>query len=225
MQKAFYSEDLLEFKINHKWSRGSIKDIILDQNKFILSLEKEDNILEHQNEILLINNLFSESLITIIEQEYSPNQRVEFFDEPSNSWIEGVIKTKNNDFYIITYSTKASLTNSKILYKNNIRPITNDKGLIKLNLNQVKTFSLKKFENLSNPNKYAKKFIKKLINILNEKIYFIFLNNNFDLFIFMTEEEKRNNTLINTELINGLADVAFNHFKEVDKANKKNLNK
>ena len=221
MQKAFYSEDLLEFKINHKWSRGSIKDIILDQNKFILSLEKEDNILEHQNEILLINNLFSESLITIIEQEYSPNQRVEFFDEPSNSWIEGVIKTKNNDFYIITYSTKTSLTNSKILYKNNIRPITNDKGLIKLNLNHVKTFSLKKFENLSNPNKYAKKFIKKLINILNEKIYFIFLNNNFDLFIFMTEEEKRNNTLINTELINGLADVAFNHFKEVDKANKK----
>ena len=221
MQKAFYSENLLEFKINHKWSRGSIKDIILDQNKFILSLEKEDNILEHQNEILLINNLFSESLITIIEQEYSPNQRVEFFDEPSNSWIEGVIKTKNNDFYIITYSTKTSLTNSKILYKNNIRPITNDKGLIKLNLNHVKTFSLKKFENLSNPNKYAKKFIKKLINILNEKIYFIFLNNSFDLFIFMTEEEKRNNTLINTELINGLADVAFNHFKEVDKANKK----
>ena len=69
MQKAFYSEDIMEFKINHKWLRGSIKDIILEQNKFILSLEKEDNILEHQNDILLINNLISESLIKIIEQE------------------------------------------------------------------------------------------------------------------------------------------------------------
>ena len=170
MQKAFYSEDIMEFKINHKWLRGSIKDIILEQNKFILSLEKEDNILEHQNDILLINNLISESLIKIIEQEYSPNQRVEFFDESSNSWIEGTIKTKNKDFYIITYSTKTSLNNSKILYKNNIRPITNDKDLMILNLNHVKNFSLKNFENLSNPTKYGKKFIKKLLNLLNEKI-------------------------------------------------------
>ena len=54
-----------------------------------------------------------------------------------------------------------------------------------------------------------------------KKYILFFLNNNFDLFIFMTEEEKRNNTLINTELINGLAGVAFNHFKEVDKGNKK----
>ena len=221
MQKAFYSEDIMEFKINHKWSRGRLKDIILVQNKFILSLEKEDNILEHQNEILLINNLNSESLIKIIEQEYSPNQRVEFFEESSNSWIEGTIKTKNNDFYIITYSTKSSLNNSKILYKNNIRPITNGKGLMKLNLNHVKNFSLKNLENLSNPTKYAKKFIKKLLNLLNDKIYFIFLNNNFDLFIFLTEEENRNNILINNDVINGLIEIAFSHFKDVDKANKK----
>jgi len=225
MQKAFYSEDIMEFKINHKWSRGSIQDIILDQNKFILSLEKEENILEYPKEILLINNLNSETLIKIMEENYSPNQRVEFYDESSNSWIEGTIKTRNNDFYIITYSTKIGLNNSKILYKNNIRPITQDKGLMKINLNHVKNFSLKNFENLSNPTKYAKKFIKKLLNLLNEKIYFIFLNNNFDLFIFMTEEENRNNTLVNNDVLNGLIEVAFNHFKDVDKANKKYLNK
>ena len=211
----------MEFKIDHKWSRGSIKDIILDQKKFILSLKNKDNILELQNETLLINNLNSESLIKIIEAEYSPNQRVEFYEETSNSWIEGAIKAKNNDFYIITYSTKTSLNNSKILYKNNIRPITNSKSQMKLNLNHVKNFTLKNFENLSNPTKYAKKFIKKLLNLLNEKIYFIFLNNSFDLFIFITEEENRNNILINYNVINGLIEVAFNHFKDVDKANKK----
>ena len=37
----------------------------------------------------------------------------------------------------------------------------------------------------------------------------------------MTEEENRNNTLINTDVINGLIEITFNHFKDVDKANKK----
>ena len=68
--------------------------------------------------------------------------------------------------------------------------------------------------------KYAKKFIKKLINLFNEKIYFVFLNNNYDLFIFSSEDENEN-SLINKNVIDGLIDVAFNHFKDFDKSNKK----
>ncbi len=220
MQKAFYYDDIMEFKINHKWSRGNLKDIIVDQNKYILSIEKGEDNYEIQNKILLINNFNIESIIKNIGQEYNQTQRVEYFDESSNSWNFGAIKTKNKDFYIISYETKSSLDNSKIIYKNNIRPLTNDKDISKLNLNHVKVFSLKIFETLSNPMKYAKKFIKKLINLFNEKIYFVFLNNNYDLFIFSSEDENEN-SLINKNVIDGLIDVAFNHFKDFDKSNKK----
>ena len=221
MQKAFYTDDLMEFKINHKWQNGNLKDIILDQNKYILCLGKAEEKFELQNQILLINNFRTSSIIKNYDQEYSPNERVEFFDESTSSWMEGTVKTKNNNFYLITYTTITSLNNSKILYKDNIRPLNNDNELLKLNLKHAKCFSLKNFETLSNPMKYAKKFIKKLINILNEKINFVFLNKNFDLFIFSIENENENNNLINKDVIDGLIDVAINHFKEVDKSNKK----
>jgi len=106
MQKAFYSDDLMEFKINHKWQNGILKDILIEQNKYILCLWKTEEKLELQNPILLINNF-----------SYSPNEKVEFFDESSNSWTEGTIKTKNNNFYLITFTTITSLNNSRILYK------------------------------------------------------------------------------------------------------------
>ena len=220
MQKLCHSDDLMEFKINHKWTKGNLKDILIDQNKFILSLEKEKDKFEYQNQILYINNYNVKSIIQNSENEYSQNQRIEFYEESSNSWCEGAIKTKNKDFYIISYITKSSLNNSKILYKNDIRPLTNHNDILKLNINDVQCYSLKNFENLSNPNKYATKFIKKLINLLNQKIFFVFLNDNLDLFIFSTESENDNN-LINNEVITGLIDIAVKHFKEIDKANKK----
>ena len=220
MQKSCYSDDLMEFKINHKWVKGNLKDIIIDQNKFILSLDKEKDKFEHQNQILYINNYNVESIIKSSEKEYTPNQRIEFFEESSNSWSEWKIKTKNNDFYIISYISKSNLNNSKILYKNDIRPLTNHKDIMKLNISNAQSFSLKNFENLSNPVKYAKKFIKKLIHLLNQKIFFVFLNDNLDLFIFSTESEN-DNSLINNDVITGLVDVAVKHFKEIDKANKK----
>ena len=220
MQKSCYSDDLMEFKINHKWVKGNLKDIIIDQNKFILSLDKDKDKYEHQNQILYINNYNVESIIKNSEKEYSPNQRIEFFEESSNSWSEGKIKTKNKDFYIISYITNLNFNNSKILYKNDIRPLTNPNDILKLNISDAQCYSLKKFENLSNPIKYAKKFIKKLINLLNQKIFFVFLNDNFDLFIFSTESENDNN-LINNDVITGLIDIAVKHFKEIDKSNKK----
>ena len=221
MKKEFYSDDFLEIKINHKWTKGKLKDIIIDQNKYILSLERGEDKSEIKNKILLINNYYAESSIKNFDGEYSQNQNVEFFDESTNSWIEGTIKKKNNDFFIISYSTETSLNNSKILYKNNIRPITNDNDLMKLNLNNVQCYSLKNFKTLSNAKKYAKKFIKKLINILNEKIFFTFLNNNFELFVFSKNDENDNHNLINKDVINGLIEIAINHFKDVDKVNKK----
>ena len=92
--------------------------------------------------------------------------------------------------------------------------------MLKLDLNKAQGFSLKNFETLSNPKKYAKKFIKKLIKLLNDKIFIAFLNNNLDLFIFSQDNEKENN-IINKDVIDGLIDVAVKHFKEMDRENKK----
>jgi hypothetical protein len=220
MQKAFYDEDIMEFKINNKWSKGKLKDIIINQNKYIVSLEKGEDNYEIQNKTLLINSFNVDSIIKNIGSEYNQDQKVEYFDEVSNSWNLGTIKKKNKDFYIISYEAKPNVNNSKILYRNSLRPLTNDKDILKLNLNQVKVYSLKNFETLSNPMKYMKKFIKKLINLFADKIYFIFLNNNYDLFIFGAENENEK-SLVNKVVINGLIDVAINHFKDFDKSNKK----
>ena len=217
MQKAFYSDDIMEFKINHKWLKGCLKDILIDQNKYILFTEKGKEQLVHENPILLINNYNVASLIKKLDENFSPNQKVEFFEDSNNTWTEGIIKTKNNDFYLISYSTKTNLNNSKILFKNNIRSLINDRDLCKLDLNKAQSFSLKIFESLCNPKKYATKFIKILIKLLNDKIFFVFLNNNLDLFIFSQDNKKE----INKEVIDGLIDVAAKHFKEMDKANNK----
>lgn len=220
MQKAFYSDDILEFKINHKWIKGNLKNIIIDENKYILSFDKEDQkTFELQGQQLLINSYKPESIIKNLEISFSHNQRVEFYDESSNSWTEGTIQTINKDFYLISYATKGSLNNSKILFKNNIRPLSDDRELLKLNISHLQCFSLKDFETFSNPEKYSKKFIKKLINLLKDKIYIVFLNNNFELFIFFKENENCNTA--NKEIIDGLINVAVKHFHEVDKINKK----
>jgi hypothetical protein len=106
------------------------------------------------------------------------------------------------------------------LHKNNIRPLISNDDILKLNLHNAQCFSLKNFESFSNPVKYAKKFIKNLINLLGEKIFFVFLNNNFDLFIFSKGHENESNHSINEEIINGLINVAVQHFEEIDKVDK-----
>ena len=79
MQKSFYPDDILEFKIYHKWVKGNLKDIIINKNKYILSLinEKEQSTRE-QNNILIINN--SSPNINNSQIEYTVDQKVEFFD-------------------------------------------------------------------------------------------------------------------------------------------------
>lgn len=223
MQKSFYLDDIMEFKINNKWIKGSIKDISISEHKFFLNLSNSNNseIYEHKNSILIFNNYTFDTIKKNLEKNFEINQRVEFYDDINNSWLEANIETKNNDFYIVSYANKSSMNNTKILYKNNIRPITNNIDIVKLNLEKIKIFSFKKFEKFNNYNKLCKKFIKKLINVLSEKISYTFMNENLDLFIFWNNNCNENENLNVNEIINGLIEIGFKHFEEVSQKNKK----
>ena len=212
----------MEFKLNNKWIKGSLKDIDKSQSKFILSLDSNSQNYEHKNVSLIFNNFSFETIIKSSEKNFAVNQRVEFYDMENKCWSEANIESMNNDFYIVSYANKDRLNNTKILYKNNIRNLTNDSDLVKLNLEKAHTYSLKNFEKFSNPIKLAKKFINKLINILGNKIFFTFLNDNLDLFLFINEKEKENEfNNSQNEIMNGLIEVAVKHFEEMEKSDKK----
>ena len=219
MKKSFYPDDIMEFKLNNKWVRGSIKNIIKSENKYILSLENSSSEnLEHNNSLLIFNNFSIETILKNTEKNFAVNQRVEFFDVENNSWSEANIESMNNDFYIVSYANKDRLNNTKILNKNNIRNLTNDSDLIKLNLDKAHYYSLKNFEKFSNPIKLAKKFINKLLNLLGIKVLYTFLNDNLELFLFVNEIEKENEfNNSQNEIINGLIEVAIKHFEEIEK--------
>ena len=219
MQKSFFPDDIMEFKLNNKWVKGNIKDILISENKFVLNLSDLNQNYDHKNSVLIFNNYSFDTIKKNLEKNFEINQRIEFYDEINNSWQEANIETKNNDFYIISYANKNSMNNTKILYKNNIRALTNNNDMIKLNLEKVKIFSLKKFEKFENCLKYCKKLVKKLVNILKDKILYTFMNENLDLFIFWINNE--NDNLNENEIINGLIDIGFKHFEEIDKKNKK----
>ena len=219
MQKSFFPDDIMEFKLNNKWVKGNIKDILISENKFVLNLSNLNQNYDHKNSVLIFNNYSFDTIKKNLEKNFEINQRIEFYDEINNSWQEANIETKNNDFYIISYANKNSMNNTKILYKNNIRALTNNNDMIKLNLEKVKIFSLKKFEKFENCLKHCKKLVKKLVNILKDKILYTFMNENLDLFIFWINNE--NDNLNENEIINGLIDIGFKHFEEIDKKNKK----
>jgi len=222
MKKSFYPDDIMEFKINNKWIKGSLKDINKSQNKFILSLDNNPQNYEHKNILLIFNNFSIETIIKSSEKNFTVNQRIEFYDMENNCWSEANIESMNNDFYIVSYANKDRLNNTKILYKNNIRNLTNDSDLVKLNLEKAHSYSLKNFEKFSNPIKLAKKFINNLLNILGNKIFFTFLNDNLDLFLFINETEKENEfNNSQNEIMNGLIEVAMKHFEEMEKSDKK----
>ena len=223
MKKSFYPDDIMEFKLNNKWYKGSLKNIIKSDNKYIISLENNPSEnKDHINSLLIFNNYSIETILGSSEKKFNVNQRVEFYDIENKCWSEANIESMNNDFYIVSYANKSCLNNTKILYKNNIRPLTTDNDLVKLNLDKVHCYSLKLFEKFSNPIKYAKKFINKLINLLSNKIMCTFLNDELDLFIFINETEKENKSNNATnEIMEGLIDVAVKHFEEIEKENKK----
>ena len=221
MQKSFFPDDIMEFKLNNKWFKGNIKDILISENKFVLNLSNLNQNYDHKNSVLIFNNYSFDTIKKNLEKNFEINQRIEFYDEINNSWQEANIETKNNDFYIISYANKNSMNNTKILYKNNIRNLTNEADLIKLNLDKAHCYSLKNFEKFSNPIKLAKKFINKLLNLLGNKISYTFLNDNLELFLFINEIEKENEfNNSQNEIINGLIEVAVKHFEEIEKTDK-----
>jgi len=223
MKKSFYPDDIMEFKLNNKWYKGSLKNIIKSDNKYIISLENNPSEnKDHNNSLLIFNNYSIETILGSSEKKFNVNQRVEFYDIENKCWSEANIESMNNDFYIVSYANKSCLNNTKILYKNNIRPLTTDNDLVKLNLDKMHCYSLKLFEKFSNPIKYAKKFINKLINLLSNKIMCTFLNDELDLFIFINETEKENKSNnVTNEIMEGLIEVAMKHFEEIEKENKK----
>ena len=223
MKKSFYPDDIMEFKLNNKWYKGSLKNIIKSENKYLISLENNPSEnKDHINSLLIFNNYSIETILGSSEKKFNVNQRVEFYDIENKCWSEANIESMNNDFYIVSYANKSCLNNTKILYKNNIRPLTTDNDLVKLNLDKVHCYSLKSFEKFSNQIKYAKKFINKLINLLSNRIMYTFLNDELDLFIFINEIEKENKSINATnEIMEGLIDVAVKHFEEIEKENKK----
>ena len=224
MQKSFYSDDIMEFKLNKKWVKGNLKNIFKSENKFIINLlnSNSNENYEYKDTTLIFNNFTFNTIKKNLEKKFEINERIEFYDENDNSWKEANIETKNNDFYIITYGNKNSMNNTKILYKNNVRNLSNNNDMIKLNLDKVNIFSMKKFEKFENSYKKCKKFVKKLVNIMNEKISYTFLNENLDLFIFWNNNENNNLNQTN-EIINGLIDIGLKHFEEIDKLKEKKL--
>ena len=221
MKKSFYPDDIMEFKLNNKWFKGSLKDIKKSEKKYILSLDNsQTQDLEHKDHILVVNNFSIETLLKSSKQNFNENERVEFYDTDNNCWSPANIESMNKDFYIVSYADKTSLNNTKIIYKNNLRPLTND--IISLELRNAYSYSLQNFKKFTNPLKFAKKFISKLLIVLNEKILYTFLNDNFELFLFMNESQKENdnNNSQNEIIINGLIEVAIKHFKEIEKMNK-----
>ena len=221
MKKSFYPDDIMEFKLNNKWFKGSLKDIKKSEKKYILSLDNsQTQDLEHKDHILVVNNFSIETLLKSSKQNFNENERVEFYDTDNNCWSPANIESMNKDFYIVSYADKTSLNNTKIIYKNNLRPLTND--IISLELRNAYSYSLQNFKKFTNPLKFAKKFISKLLIVLNEKILYTFLNDNFELFLFMNESQKENdpNNSQNEIIINGLIEVAIKHFEEIEKINK-----
>lgn len=221
MKKSFYPDDIMEFKLNNKWFKGSLKDIKKSEKKYILSLDNsQTQDLEHKDHILVVNNFSIETLLKSSKQNFNENERVEFYDTDDNCWSPANIESMNKDFYIVSYADKTNLNNTKIIYKNNLRPLTND--IISLELRNANSYSLQNFKKFTNPLKFAKKFISKLLIVLNEKILYTFLNDNFELFLFMNESQKENdpNNSQNEIIINGLIEVAIKHFEEIEKMNK-----
>ena len=162
MKKSFYPDDIMEFKLNNKWFKGSLKDIKKSEKKYILSLDNsQTQDLEHKDHILVVNNFSIETLLKSSKQNFNENERVEFYDTDNNCWSPANIESMNKDFYIVSYADKTSLNNTKIIYKNNLRPLTND--IISLELRNAYSYSLKKFKKFTNPLKFAKKFISKLL--------------------------------------------------------------
>lgn len=230
MQKIFSPSDILEFKIDNKWQMGTLQDINISENKFQIFLSKENTTVDHISPSLSINTLNLDTILSSDKTIYKVEDKVEFFDDSTHGWIEGKIKNSNGDFFLINFNfnTKNTFNNndSKIIHKNNLRPVTKSNDVIKFGIDSAEVYELKNFEELSDPVKLGKKTAKQLIELFNEEISFIFLNDKLQLFIFRNKSFNSNsnnngNNMIKKDIIEGLINIAFKHFEEIDQKNQK----
>ena len=206
-----------EFKINNCWEIGSLLDVDINSQKYFIKIEEEENkskIIEYQNQFLYIrkqNNNFKNKP----EQGYRINELVEVLN--NKKWCVGSILSQKGNFYLISILAKGNQT-EKFFHENFIRPLTEEKNMIKLNLQSCKRISLEIFQNFVKKENYIRRMINKFKKIfLPEEIQYLF-HSNLNLYLFGSNVEE--------ELINSLIQVSFEHFSELEaKNNSQNGNK
>lgn len=227
MQKIFESNDTLEFKLNNKWQMGELHSINVPENKFQIFLTKDNSVIEHHSSSILLNTLDMDTIISNFSKTYQKDEKIEFYDEESKGWTEGKIKEVGGEFFVINYCSKSGFSeSSKIVNKNNLRPITKSQNILKFSLEAVECFDLKQFENLSKPEKYCKKLAMQLIDIFKDEIKFIFFGKNLKMLVFTESKKeliknKNKENLFKKEIIEGMINICFKHYEEIDKKNQK----
>lgn len=224
MQKLYTSKEPLEFYINNKWQQGELHNINIPSNTFKILLSQNKSLISHQSTSLQINTINIQNILSNSSNSYNVNDKVEFYDENTKGWIEGSIKSIKGDFFVINYNIKNNFDNSKIIYKNNLRPTTKEQDIIKLSMDCINCYELKdKFKELSNPEKCAKKLSKEIIEIFGKEIKYIFLGENLEMFILKDKKLLNNNSLLKSEIIEELIKIAVKHFEEIEQNRQKVL--
>ena len=156
-----------EFKINNKWEIGELVNIDIDNHKYYIKVQKnqdETKIIEYDNKVLTCLN--QNAPISKEEEMFNLGEEVEFYN--GECWIKGTIKAKKGKMYVVSYVTGSNFTNSKIMYISSIRKITPSSMTTTLNLDNCTVVSIEKFQKLSYPNKFIKKFLSKLKKIFTK---------------------------------------------------------
>lgn len=152
-------------------------------------------------------------------------QEVEVFDEVDNciGWIPAIVKEIKGDFYLIDYnfSDKSKTPLTKIITRNNIRPII-ERGIKELNgKDNVLIYSLPFIQNFNNREKKLFSLRKQIDSLVQP--YFIFCENDEthppQIYVFLEnyyDEEK-------IELLEAIIDTVRQHYLELENIKKEVL--
>ena len=152
--------------------------------------------------------------------QFTINDRMEFYDNNLNIWFKGEIKNIQGDFYLINYIVNANLCNSKIVHLNNIRLIPKEKETYKFDIDKCKKFSLNCFNDLNNNKECQIILCKQIKKIFNNEIEKIFVSED-NLFLF---EKLRNENPLNNDMIKNMIIISKEHFEEMEKLRNIDLN-
>ena len=209
-----------EFKINDKWITGELIDIDLDNQKYIIKLSLINKTYEHKNKYLIYHCPNIRDIMNNNNNQFTINDRMEFYDNNLNIWFKGEIKNIQGDFYLINYIVNANLCNSKIVHFNNIRLIPKEKETYKFDIDKCKKFSLNCFNDLNNNKECQIILCKQIKKIFNNEIEKIFVSED-NLFLF---EKLRNENPLNNDMIKNMIIISKEHFEEMEKLRNIDLN-